>query len=180
MAELEPRLSDILTHLASQHGWDRAEWLRRLDVLWHRVVGDTISQHTRILTLTNDGTLLVAVPSSVWSQELTFLKPRILDAIHDELPEIGIRDVRTRVRTDLPYQPRGSEPYRPSPSFRTNPTAPLITDLRVLLGQVQEKYQEAAKGWLRQGFHPCRRCEAPTLKGYLLCIVCELDSRNNS
>lgn len=172
-----PRLAAILDRLTAQHGWHRAEWLRLLDHLWRRVVGDTVADHSRIITLTNDGVLVVAVPSSVWAQEITYYKPRILAAVNDELPEAGVVDVRTRVKSDLLRLPRPSEPYRASPHFRTEQRLASTSDLKVLLARVQEKYQQAAQEWLSQGFVPCARCQAPTLKGYRLCVVCALDQQ---
>ncbi len=173
----EPRLSHILARLSAQHGWQRAEWLRALDTLWRRVVGETIAEHSHILTLTNDGVLVVAVPSSVWAQEISYYKPRILAAIHDEIPEAAIHDVRTRARSDFARLPRRSEPYRPSPHFRTEGQTTTTTDLWVLWASVQEKYQQAVEEWLSQGFVPCEQCHAPTLKGYRRCVVCDLDRK---
>lgn len=170
----EPRLSNILARLSAQHGWQRAEWLRALDTLWRRVVGETIAEHSHILTLTNDGALVVAVPSSVWAQEISYYKPRIIAAIHDEIPEAAIHDVRTRARSDFARLPRRSEPYRPSPHFQTERHLASTNDLKVLLASVQEKYQLAVQEWLFQGFVPCEQCHAPTLKGYRLCVVCDL------
>lgn len=170
----DTRLGVILSHLTDRHGWHHAEGLRLLETLWQRAVGAVIAEHSRILTLTNDGILIVAVPSSVWSQELGYYKPHILEAIRDELPELRIQDVRTRVRSDVERLPRVSEAYRPSPYAVTELHASDTRDLGVLLARVQEKYQKAAQEWLDDGFISCRQCHAPTLKGYRLCVVCDL------
>ncbi|NMP20913.1 DUF721 domain-containing protein [Sulfobacillus harzensis] len=176
----DPRLGEILSRLSAQHGWQRAEWLRALDRLWRHVVGDTVAEYSHILTLTNDGVLVVAVPSSVWAQEIGYYKPRILAAIADELPQASIKDIRTRVKSDFARLPRRSEPYRPSPHARTEHRLDPHVDLQVLLARVQENYQEAAHEWLANGFVPCARCHAPTLKGYRLCVACELDRQTNA
>jgi len=174
------RLGDILEGLVSHHGWGRAQWLRMMEVIWHRVVGDTIYDHTRILTLSSDGVLLVAVPSSVWSQELLYYKLRILEAIHDELPQIPIGDVRTRVRSDVEMRrTKGIEPNF-SPYFNTHKRISGNQDLQVLLASVKEKYYRATQDWLMKGLGPCNRCHAPTMEGYSLCVVCELELRQQS
>jgi hypothetical protein len=171
-------LGDILQHLSKRHGWHRAQWLLVIQVIWSEIVGDTISRQTRILTLTDAGQLWVAVPSSVWSQEILYYKPRILEAIHTALPVARIRDIRTRVQAAV--NPASAEPATPSysPYFST-PTAPVdvTQDLHELLQHVQEKYQLATIEWLQNGFVPCTRCQAPTLKNYPLCVACEMQTR---
>ena len=171
-------LKDILRHLAQRHGWQRAEWLLGIQVIWSEIVGDLISRQTHILTLTEAGDLWVAVPSSVWSQEILYYKPRILEAIHRTLPIVQIRDIRTRVQAPVdppPVKPGTSSfmPYFPPNKQQPNSTQ----DLRELLQQVQEKYQLAAIEWLQNGFVRCTRCQAPTLKSYRLCVACELQMR---
>lgn len=176
----QSRLNHILAAMVEEHGWHKAQWLQRMALIWQRVVGDAISRNTRILTLTSDGILVVAVPSSVWAQELLYLKPRILDAIHDALPAIPIHDIRTRIRADVHRQPVEGESSRHSPYFRTHLALNPREDLGVLLARVQEKYQIAAHEWLKGGFYPCIQCHAPTLKGYSLCVVCDLKRQQNS
>lgn len=175
---LVTRLGPLLNQMTSRYGWQRAEWLRMLDLLWLRVVGQTIYQHTRILTLTTDGILVIGVSSSVWAQELNYYKLRILEAIHDELPAMTVKDVRTRVKADVVETMPGVEPYRPSPYAATIPVLADTDDLHVLLARVQEKYQQATQEWLQQGFQACEACHAPTLSGYALCVMCELDQKN--
>ncbi|MCL5116818.1 MAG: DUF721 domain-containing protein [Firmicutes bacterium] len=176
----EPRLGNILRGMVEEHGWHRAQWLRMMEAIWHRVVGDAIYAHTRILTLTPDGVLVIAVPSSVWSQELNYYRPRILGAIHDELPQVTIRDIRTRVRAQADRKRTSEDAYRRSPYAATYRAPAGTEDLGVLLTRVQEKYQEAAQEWLAEGFYPCIQCHAPTLAGYPLCVVCDLERHKNS
>ncbi len=174
----ESRLKAILHGLAERHGWRQAQWLQMLEGVWMRAVGPAVSKNTKILTLTSDGVLWVAVPSSVWAQELLYYRPRIVAAIQDELPMIPIKDVRTRVRTERTMIVQATEGRR-SPYYPTTWREPATDDPWVLLARVQEKYQQAAREWLDQGFQECVRCHAPTLQGYALCSVCEISRRKS-
>lgn len=168
-------LVKILDGLVQRHGLNRARWLSAIESIWNNTVGKTVAEHTRIVTLTNDGMLVVAVPSSVWSQQLLYYKPDILKAIQQLIPESRIKDIRTRVQADIGRPIRNTLTAQHSPYFRTYQSPGITRDLGELLAGVQEKYEAAARVWLEQGFKPCERCQAPTLKGYALCIVCELN-----
>ena len=174
------QLGHILEALAENHGWNRARWLRILDAIWHRVVGDTVYQHTRILGLTGDGVLTVAVSSSIWSQELTYYKPLIMAAIRNEIPEMFVKDVKTRVRAQLdPVDDRETRSHS-EPYHHLGPVTVTDYDLSVLLAKVQEQYQIATQVWLSQGFFSCERCHAPTPARYRLCVVCDLERKRTT
>lgn len=167
-------LGKILAGMADQNGWQRAQWVSVIAVLWRRVVGNTVADHTQIVTLTTEGVLVVAVPSSVWSQELQYYKPTILDAIRLHLPESRIRDIRTRVRTTPQLTDLAADLSASSPYYASSVVAEPKTDnLHELLQVVQEKYEQAAREWMVQGFHACASCHAPILQRYTLCIACE-------
>lgn len=183
MGESRPidELGTLLSTLVDRHGLTRARWLTIINSLWRTVVGEAIAAHTSVLTLTTDGTLIVAVPSSVWSQEILYYKPALLHAIQDALPDATIKDIRTRVKAAPPVQSAAPDGLRVSPYFRTDGrTLDLSRDLGALLAEVQEKYEAAAREWLHDGCHPCVRCQAPTLDGYALCVVCEWDKRRTT
>lgn len=171
-------LGEILQNLVQRHGWQPAQWLSIIQAIWSEIVGDTISQHTRILSLTTDGHLWVAVPSSVWSQELLYYKSHILEAIHAAFPLVPVHDIRTRVKAN-PSRPaiQTSAALQTPYFFTTKPALDVTQDLYELLRHVQEKYQIAKNEWLQNGFTPCVRCQAPTLKNYRLCVVCEMQGR---
>lgn len=44
------------------------------------------------------GTLLVEVPNSVWAQELSLMRPLLLEKLNSRLPAGKVRGVRFRVR----------------------------------------------------------------------------------
>lgn len=180
--ERTEELARILATMADQHGWHRAQWLSAIDLLWRRVVGDAVADHTRIITLTSDNVLVVGVPSSVWAQELQYYKPTIMDAIRLEISESRIRDIRTRVRTTKQELDWQAEKPAFSPYFAALDTIkkPATDNLHALFLAVQEKYEAAARDWMTQGFHACAHCRAPILRRYTLCIACEAQKRRES
>ncbi|MCY0899657.1 MAG: DciA family protein [Firmicutes bacterium] len=171
-------LGEILLRLSDEHHWTRARWLWLLERSWADVVGDVVSQHTKLLTLTEEGILWIAVPSSVWSSELLFHKPRILARIEERWPSIRVTDLRTRVRTEVRALTQEGEEARPSPYARWERGHPSTEDLDALFRRVQEQYQRATEAWLRQGYRRCLQCRAPTEPGYRFCIHCEIARRD--
>ncbi|MCI0369924.1 MAG: DUF721 domain-containing protein [candidate division NC10 bacterium] len=91
-----------------------AETLRALDLerplkaasledLWPEVVGPEVAQRTRAGALSR-GRLTVLVTDSVWLQQLTMLKPRLIEALNRHLGEPLVQDLFFRVET-LPRAP---------------------------------------------------------------------------
>lgn len=178
MESLTPqRLEVILSQMVESRGWHRAQWIRWLSLMWRDVVGETLADQSKILSLTSDGLLWVAVSSSVWAQQLLYFKPRIIETFHELYPDIPLTDLRTRTQGLPTRGPVSMVDYQRSPYVNLKRPVSLIDNLEVLLSRVQEKYQEAAMDWLAHGFHPCARCHAPTANAYKLCVVCELDRK---
>jgi predicted nucleic acid-binding Zn ribbon protein len=85
-----PRLADFLTR--------RLETLADSDEVrayraWHAAAGEQIAAVTNPARLT-DGTLLVECESSVWSQELTYMGPQILERVRAADPGTAVRRLR--------------------------------------------------------------------------------------
>jgi hypothetical protein len=64
--------------------------------IWEEVVGPQIAGKTRPEALRN-GVLVVSVTSSVWMQELSFMKQKILDRINQTLAPATIREIRFKL-----------------------------------------------------------------------------------
>lgn len=60
---------------------------------WPEVVGDKIAKHTHARYV-DGSTLVVAVASTVWMTQLTFLKPRILQKLAARIGKGLITDIR--------------------------------------------------------------------------------------
>lgn len=92
---------------------EQREQLRIWDI-WQEVVGPQIADKTRPETLRN-AVLVVSVSSSVWMQELSFMKQKILDRISQRLAPGTIREIRFKLG-DL--QPAGAGGYvEPAPEL---------------------------------------------------------------
>ena len=83
---------------------EQIEQLRIWDI-WQEVVGPQIADKTRPEALRN-GVLAVTVASSVWMQELTFMKQKILDRLQQKLASGTVRDIRFKLG-DIPQAGAG-------------------------------------------------------------------------
>jgi predicted nucleic acid-binding Zn ribbon protein len=59
---------------------------------WSEIVGEELAEHTRPIKLSPE-LLTVAVPSSVWAQELTMRKFEIIEKVRPYLGDIDVRFV---------------------------------------------------------------------------------------
>ena len=64
---------------------------------WPRIVGPAVASATQPLSVTSDGTLLVAVRSSAWMNELSLMERELLDALNMANPSAPL----TRIRWQL-------------------------------------------------------------------------------
>jgi predicted nucleic acid-binding Zn ribbon protein len=78
MKNLSTFLPGFLRHIASDSGVA----LIFLQQLWPQIVGKELAANSRPLRL-GKKKLLVAVPSEIWQNELTGLKPTFLSKIND-------------------------------------------------------------------------------------------------
>jgi predicted nucleic acid-binding Zn ribbon protein len=67
---------------------------RELDVVrrWKEIVGEKIASVTDCARVDN-GVLYVRVASASWRQEISYIKPHILETIQKETPCTSIRDI---------------------------------------------------------------------------------------
>jgi hypothetical protein len=83
------------TMLRTMDSPQQREQFRVWDI-WEGVVGPQIAGKTRPEALRN-GVLVVSVTSSVWMQELSFMKQKILDRINQTLAPATIREIRFKL-----------------------------------------------------------------------------------
>lgn len=62
---------------------------------WETLVGPAVSKHAQPVSL-NRGILTLQTDSSVWRQQLSFMKPQILDRISERFNSSKINDLRIR------------------------------------------------------------------------------------
>lgn len=97
------KLDHVLTDLLPKS--PLAQGLREQDALsaWPQIVGPAIAAHSDAVALAQ-GVLLIGVDSSVWAQELSMLRPKILAAFEERLGPGHIRNLRfqSRKQSSLP------------------------------------------------------------------------------
>lgn len=92
---LEP-IGNILTKYFKDAGLD--EQLRSVQVLqlWEDVVGPTVATHTRATTFRGK-TLFVEVDSSVWMQQLSYLKPSCIEKLNHRIGSTMVENIFFRI-----------------------------------------------------------------------------------
>lgn len=83
-------LKDILTGVAQRYRWQRAEALMQITLIWDGALGRPLCENVKPVGFV-DGTLIVAVPSPVWTQELMYLRATLIEQINLHLRESEIR-----------------------------------------------------------------------------------------
>jgi len=89
-------VSSVLTGLARRLGLDAKLLEQRLRRRWSEVVGEPIAAHTRPQQI-RFKKLYVTVEHSAWLQQLTFLKPALLEKINGEAGREVVTDLVFRV-----------------------------------------------------------------------------------
>lgn len=87
---------DVLKGLAPRLGLETRLLERQLDQTWERIVGSQIATHARPGRI-RFKKLSVLVSSSIWVQQLTFLKPTLLQRINEAAGGEVITDLVIRV-----------------------------------------------------------------------------------
>lgn len=146
--------------------------------LWPEIVGEVTAAKSHPLHV-NRGTMVVAVASSAWANQLNLLKPKLLAAIEQRLGPGVIRDLRWRTgphETEAEAAPVFA-PRREGPAPRLSDAqaaaiasqageiqdTPLASRLeRVLRARAERQERLRQAGWL-----PCRRCG----------VLCDADPR---
>ncbi len=89
-------LKEVLQGLLPRGDWDALEQRRQVRRVWEATVPAQLLAQTRLVDLRRKE-LWIEVSSSPGSQELQFLKPRILEELAKSLGPGVIRDLRFRV-----------------------------------------------------------------------------------
>lgn len=94
-------LGDILGSMANRYRWHRAELLLEVERVWAEAVGPQIAAATRPIAFM-DGTLTVAVPSPVWTQELRYLEEELCAALNRRVIGGEVHHLKLVVRPAAP------------------------------------------------------------------------------
>jgi predicted nucleic acid-binding Zn ribbon protein len=89
-------LGRLLDKVLDAHRRQRNDPLSRIWEQWQPSVGLSVAANTRPVSL-KGGCLLVCVSSSVWLQELQFLKNNLVDRLNALLEEELVHDIRFKI-----------------------------------------------------------------------------------
>ena len=99
----------------------------RLQQEWEHLVGSTMAKHSYPESIRFKKLHLVA-DNSIWLQQLVFLKPAILDAIHSMLPDLFVTDIVLRLGS-LPQPSLQPDPIPAVPPEILTEPSPFATGL---------------------------------------------------
>ncbi|MDB9525914.1 DUF721 domain-containing protein [Oscillatoria sp. CS-180] len=88
-------LQALMKNLERSPQWRASSGLRQILAVWPQLVGEAVAQHSQPIKIYRSA-LQVSVSSAAWSQTLTFERLRILQKLHQRLPNLKteIRDMR--------------------------------------------------------------------------------------
>jgi hypothetical protein len=93
-------VKEVVQGILSPGDKDDLELRQHIRRIWEMVVPDSLLSHARLVDLRRKE-LWVEVSASPWSQELQFLKPKILAALDRALGSGKVKDLRVRVGNRL-------------------------------------------------------------------------------
>lgn len=152
--------------------------------LWDEVVGETTARATRADSI-KEGTLFVSVKSSVWAQQLGFLKPEIIRKLNERVGKKIIRDIQFKTRTLKKPVPKPEIPVV-SETEQITLSDEEIKSLEQTLGDVRDDHlrqgmlkvlithRKLEKAKIASGWKPCRRCHSLHPGPEEICPLCRM------
>ena len=96
------RIGEVLLKVISDLGLAKKMSEQRAVTEWPDIVGPRVAEHARALRVTG-GRLFVEVDSSVWSQELSLMKRRILREVNKRVGREAIEHVHFVLGGSTPH-----------------------------------------------------------------------------
>jgi hypothetical protein len=133
---------------------DRRVQLCRIQDAWPELVGDEVARRTRPRAISG-GVLTVAVASSAWLNELTFLRARLTTKIN-EMENVSITEIRL-VHGDCDPQATSSRRRRRGLSDRPTPQPGVAVNLpQAYLDEVEQEIAPVGDLELREAIRRAR------------------------
>ena len=149
----------------------RSDPLSTIQDLWRDIVGGELAAHCAPKSIERDA-LVVVTDSSAWSQQLSFLSERLLEAL-SSAGVSGVRTLRFRVGRVRQRQPvRGTS--RPPRSPRSREERPPAQTLSEALDRFRGDVAASQRAKASAGWKECRRCGvrmAP--RSASTCVACQ-------
>ncbi len=101
MSKKIERLSSLLNKTLASHGLTTRLKEYRVMGRWEKIVGKVIARHAQPSSLRGKK-LCVAVDSSAWMQQLSLLKPDLIDKLNRGLGAGSIRDITFKIGNIAP------------------------------------------------------------------------------
>ncbi|MBD3234320.1 MAG: DUF721 domain-containing protein [candidate division Zixibacteria bacterium] len=86
------KLGEILSEQLKRTGLTRKLNEQQAVIKWEEIAGEKLARHTRAVKV-HERRLLVIVDSPILRNELTFLKPDLLEKLRSEVPDSGVEDI---------------------------------------------------------------------------------------
>jgi hypothetical protein len=153
--------------------------LGRIAYAWETIAGPDLRRFVYPMRL-HRGRLWVCCADSQWMQNLTYLKPQILDNIRRRFPEARITTIQGRLGTIHPLVQE--TPARAWPDWRLQPEIDLpevgSPELRQKIQTCRRKLRARLQGLAAEGYHLCRKCSSNLVPRALeICSICQQRAR---
>lgn len=90
-------MADVLKRFLDQQGLAKRVGQMTALEAWPRVVGPAVAAAAKPVSVTADGTLIVAVRSSAWMNELSLMERELLDALNRVNPTAPLARIRWQI-----------------------------------------------------------------------------------
>lgn len=92
------KLGDVMNDVLSRSGI--ADRIAQATVIpdWRALVGPQIAKVTEPLSVTQQGTLFVAVTTNAWMTELSLMEPDLLRRLNQKTGRLQIKKIRWQIR----------------------------------------------------------------------------------
>jgi len=87
------KLSDIISGIIKNQGWESKVREHRVFPIWDEVVGDEIAKNSAPNRI-DRGLLVVVTKNPTWTQQLTMMKKKIINKINEALDDEIVKDIR--------------------------------------------------------------------------------------
>ncbi len=90
-------VGQLLSQAITEKGWDKFLALEQLKRDWPKVVGVNIAEHSQPVFI-SDYKLSVEVESSIWANQLNFLKDKVMETINEYYKKEVVKDIFFRIK----------------------------------------------------------------------------------
>jgi predicted nucleic acid-binding Zn ribbon protein len=90
------KVGDLLREYLRERGWLGGNPYDQLFSQWHRIVGEPMAAHARLVDVRN-GILIVEVDHPGWLQMFRLRQDALLEAARSAVPAVSLEGIRVRV-----------------------------------------------------------------------------------